>query len=53
MPLLGNPGNKRMASGGMRYPTGPSNNTWTGGEPVISFEGKYFAGTGRGPSDLQ
>ena len=53
MPPLGSLGNKRMASGGMRYPTGPVKNTWAGGEPLISFEGKYFVGTGRDPSNLQ
>ena len=50
---MGRPGNKRMASGGMRYPTGPINNTWADGEPLISFEGKCFVGTGRDPGNLQ
>ena len=53
MPPLGSLGNKRMASGGMRYPTGPVKNTWAGGEPLISSEGKYFVGTGRDSSNLQ
>jgi len=34
-------------------PLGRSIIPGAGGEPLISFEGKYFVGTGRDPSNLQ